>query len=408
MMALADAAINEDEYLTRYFDRLNNISPPLDLTSPMKPTARQPKEGWTMFTTYVADTRDKLVQIWKKADMNWPPTPLRVAAPARAVARPSQPAAPVAPTTRTTRLDPKGTTVFQFFVVDPETARNPMGDDSDDDGESTSPPTDMYAWRDTKNIQWLESVRNDEVTSLWVLVEKVLRKVPPQREIRVMYGATCNLSSSDKFPTIFSDPGLSEGGMQNISDDDQLKAWMAMTAHLNRPLGVGVYLRRQLDYNIPDSPTQGLMPHLDQQLLLHQAHPDAEEYPYDSEAYEVISKSRKRVGKPRTIEGYIRGMNRYGRRIRHSKWMLRKFRAWADGVNYRGGVSMADHICFPTEACWRPRMNVNQHIQEKTRYIAMGRNNAAYRAFVADPANAAIFANPPFPREVASDEEHST
>jgi hypothetical protein len=69
---------------------------------------------------------------------------------------------------------------------------------------------------------------------------------------------------------------------------------------------------------------------------------------------------------------------------------------------------MADHICFPTEACWRPRMNVNQHIQEKTRYIAMGRNDAAYRAFVADPANAAIFANPPFPREVASDEEHAT
>ena len=53
-------------------------------------------------------------------------------------------------------------------------------------------------------------------------------------------------------------------------------------------------------------------------------------------------------------------------------------------------------------------MNVSQHIQEKTRYIAMGRNDAVYRAFVVDPANAAIFANPPFAREVASDEEHST
>jgi hypothetical protein len=115
-----------------------------------------------------------------------------------------------------------------------------------------------------------------------------------------------------------------------------------------------------------------------------------------------------RVGKPRTIEGYIWGMNRCDRRIRHSKWMLRKFRVWADGVNYWGGVSMADHICFPTEACWRPRMNVNLHIQDKTRYIAMGRKDAAYRAFVAHHTNAAIFANPPFPREVASDKGHAT
>jgi len=34
--------------------------------------------------------------------------------------------------------------------------------------------------------------------------------------------------------------------------------------------------------------------------------------------------------------------------------------------------------------------------------------DALYRAFIADPANAVIFVNPPFPREVASDEEHST
>jgi len=88
--------------------------------------------------------------------------------------------------------------------------------------------------------------------------------------------------------------------------------------------------------------------------------------------------------------------------------MLRKFLAWANGVNYRGGISMVDHICFPTEACWWPRMNVSPHIQEKTRYIAMGHNDTVYRAFVTDPANAAIFANPPLPREVASDEEHST
>ena len=201
--------------------------------------------------------------------MTWPPTPLAVATPAHTVARPPQPAAPVAAAPRTGRLDPKGTTVFQFFIVDLETARNPMGDGSDsDDDESTKKPTDMYAWRDANNTQWLESVRNEEITSLWVLVEKVLRKVPPQREIRVMYGATCNLSSTDKFPTIFLDPGLTEGGMQNLSDDDQLKAWMAMTAHLDRPLGAGVYLQQQPANKIPDSPTQGLMPHLNEKALV--------------------------------------------------------------------------------------------------------------------------------------------
>jgi len=42
MMALTDAAINQDEYLTRYFDKLNNLSPPLDLTLNMKLTARKP------------------------------------------------------------------------------------------------------------------------------------------------------------------------------------------------------------------------------------------------------------------------------------------------------------------------------------------------------------------------------
>jgi len=223
-----------------------------------------------------------------------------------------------------------------------------------------------------------------------------------------MYGATCNLSSTDKFPTIFLDLGLTEEGMQNLSDDDQLNAWMAMTAHLDRPLGVGVYLQWKPASKIPDSPTQRLMPHLNQKALVCDAHPEVEEYPYDSEAYEVASKSCKRVGKPRTIEGYIRGLNRFGCRIRHSRWMLRKFLAWANGVNYQGGISMVDHICFPTEACWQPRMNVSQHIQEKTRYIAMGCSDALYRAFVVDPANAAIFANAPFPRKVAFDEEQST
>jgi len=71
-----------------------------------------------------------------------------------------------------------------------------------------------------------------------------------------MYGATCNLSSTDKFPTVFLDPGLTEGGMQNLSNDDQLKAWMAMTAPLDRPLGIGIYLWWQPASGIPDSPTQ--------------------------------------------------------------------------------------------------------------------------------------------------------
>jgi len=104
---------------------------------------------------------------------------------------------------------------------------------------------------------------------------------------------------------------------------------------------------------------------LNQQVLVYDADPEVEEYPYDSETYEVVSKSRKRVGKPRTIEGYIWRLYWFGRWIHHSRWMLWKFLAWANGVNYRGGISMADHICFPTEACWWPRMNVSQHIQEK-------------------------------------------
>ena len=154
MMALADAAINDDEYLTRYFNKLNHLSPPVDLTSPTKPTDRQPREGWTMFTTFVTDTQDKLDQIWKKANMTWPPMPLGVATPARTVACPSQPAAPAAATPRKGRLDPKGTTVFQFSVVDPETACNPMDYNSDpDDDEGTNKPTDMYVWRNANNTQ---------------------------------------------------------------------------------------------------------------------------------------------------------------------------------------------------------------------------------------------------------------
>ena len=115
-----------------------------------------------MFTTFVADTRDMLVQIWKKANMTWPPTPVGVATPARTVAHPSQPAAPAAAAARTGRLDPKGTMVFQFFVVDPGTARNPMDYNSDsDDDEGTNKPTVMYAWRNANNTQWLESVQNE-------------------------------------------------------------------------------------------------------------------------------------------------------------------------------------------------------------------------------------------------------
>jgi len=37
------------------------------------------------------------------------------------------------------------------------------------------------------------------------------------------------------------------------------------------------------------------MPHLNQQVLVYDAHPEVEEYRYDSEAYQVVSKSRKRL-----------------------------------------------------------------------------------------------------------------
>ena len=61
---------------------------------------------------------------------------------------------------------------------------------------------------------------------------------------------------------------------------------------------------------------------MNQQALVYDAHPEVEEYPYDSEAYEAVLKSRKWVGEPRTIEGYIRGLNWFGRRICHSRWIL--------------------------------------------------------------------------------------
>jgi len=51
--------------------------------------------------------------------------------------------------------------------------------DSDKD-RSTNKPTDMYTWWNANNTQWLKSVRNEEIRSLWVLVEKVLWKVLPQ------------------------------------------------------------------------------------------------------------------------------------------------------------------------------------------------------------------------------------
>jgi len=91
--------------------------------------------------------------------MTWPPPPLGVATPAHTVAHPLQPAAQITAATHTGRLDPKGTTVFQFFIVDPETACNPMDYNSNsDEDESINKPTDMYAWWDANNTLWLESV----------------------------------------------------------------------------------------------------------------------------------------------------------------------------------------------------------------------------------------------------------
>jgi len=432
MMALAEDAINEDEYLTKFFDRLNHLSPALDLTSRTKPTAAHPKQGWTLFATYVGDTRDKLHQIYTKAGMSWPPTPMGSACTMPRVGR--RPiVAPVAAVATVPRaIDPNGTTVFHFFIVDPDTAPNPLavcddnddddGDDDDDDdsaGGCVNPPAanvnpsdkpaDMYAWRHPDSVQWLQSMQNSDAKSLFALIERILPKVAPERHIRVIYGATCNLASTNQFPTDYADPGLMTGAMQNLSDDEQFRAWFSVTAHLDQPLGVGIYLKRKPG-GPPDSPTYGRMPHLDQHALIAEAHPSEEEYPYDSEAEDVNSKSRKRVGKPRSVEGYIKAMGRYGRRIRQSRWMLTKLILWAN--NHRYGPQpgmMSDNICFPTEACWRPRMNIAQHRQEKARYISMGRNDAAYKAFVADPANAATYdAASGFPREVACDEEHSS
>jgi len=64
----------------------------------------------------------------------------------------------------------------------------------------------------------------------------------------------------------------------------------------------------------PDSPTRGQDLHLDQVGLLAQDLLDEiMDYPYDSKGPDTNSKSRKRFGKPRSPDGWIKAINKYGR-----------------------------------------------------------------------------------------------
>jgi len=63
---------------------------------------------------------------------------------------------------------------------------------------------------------------------------------------------------------------------------------------------------------------------------------------------------------------------------------------------------MEQAICFPGEACYRPRMNQGQHFAAKQQYIALDRDDQAYHKW-----EAANPCPPNYPRLVGSDEELS-
>jgi len=103
------------------------------------------------------------------------------------------------------------------------------------------------------------------------------------------------------------------GSIVGLNDDDGFSAWVSITKHLQQPLGIAIILHRNCP---PDSPTRGQDPHLDQAGLLAQDLLDEiTDYPYDSEGPEANSKSRKRFGKPCSTDGWIKAVNKYGRRV---------------------------------------------------------------------------------------------
>jgi len=63
---------------------------------------------------------------------------------------------------------------------------------------------------------------------------------------------------------------------------------------------------------------------------------------------------------------------------------------------------MEQAICFPGEACYHPWMNQGQHFATKQQYIALDRDDQAYRKWEATNPY-----HPNYTRLVGSDEELS-
>jgi len=62
------------------------------------------------------------------------------------------------------------------------------------------------------------------------------------------------------------------------------------------------------------------------------------DYSYNSEGPDANSKSRKSFGKPRSTDGWIKPVNKYGCRVRQNRWVLRRLR-------------LGKHPVFQAEAC---------------------------------------------------------
>jgi len=442
---LLDAIANHDPFLTPFFSVLNTVN--IDWTSPVKPNHDTGKKAWRLAITYIGDIRDKLANTYRNAGQNWPPGPWMVGGantPAALITAPAVPAAAhvVAPTPRAELP----ATVFQFFVIDPDVQkprqrcadsqsggstsghrrssshggnssapqprRGAGGDDSDleDDTGPLSDEPDSYKWRFPANRNWIQEFEYHDLSrhgrfTLGQFVAKFLHKIPGGRTIRALYGALGNLSSGSGN---FVDPGISPvGSIVGLDDDDGFSAWLSITKHLQQPLGIAIILHR----NCPtDSPTRGQDLLSDQAGLLAQDLLDEiTDYPYDSECPDANSKSRKKVGKPRSADGWIKAVNKYGRRVRQNRWVLNRLREWASTQAYgpqpappEASVTMEEAICFPGEACYRPRMNLGQHFAAKQQYIALDRDDLAYRKW-----EAANPRPPNYPRLVGSDEELS-
>jgi len=358
---LLDAITNHDPFLMPFFSIFNTVN--IDWASPVNPSHTTGKKAWKLVTTYIGDIREKLANTFQNAGQNWPPGPWLVSAVTTRAAFATTPtalattpaalaAAPVvAPTPR---VESKAT-VFQFFVIDPDVLRpqqrfsNPQsdgsnsqrsrsyshesnsstpqprrgagGDDSDleDDTGPLSDEPDSYEWRFPANKNWIQEFQHHDLSRhgcfiLGQFIVKFLPKIPGGRTIRALYGTLSNLWSGSGN---FVDPGIgSTGSIMGLNNDDRLSAWLSITKHLQQPLGIAIILHHNCP---PDSLTWGQDPHLNQAGLLAQDLLDEiKDYPYDSEGPDANSKSRKRFGKLRSTNGWIKAVNKYGRRVRQN------------------------------------------------------------------------------------------